>query len=154
MIRLLRGGNAYMALFIYTLIIGMVGYEIQMNAYESVGITFFVVMEVVGVIVYIMRKPNPQVMKREINDGDIREIEGNEMLDAEDKTYVKEMLEYRWIKQLAKGLGCMIFALFLFLNSLMIDEPIIGIGISWVIMLFGIFTVLFPGDENRNTIKK
>ena len=143
-----------MALFIYTLIIGMVGYEIQMNAYESVGITFFVVMEVVGVIVYIMRKPNPQVMKREINDGDIREIEGNEMLDAEDKTYVKEMLEYRWIKQLAKGLGCMIFAVFLFLNSLMIAESIIGIGISWIIMLFGIVTVLFPGDENENTIKK
>lgn len=154
MIRLLRGVSAYMAFFIYTLIIGMVGYGIQMNAYESVGITFFVVMEVVGVIVYIMRKPNPQGMKREINNGDIREIEGIEELDAENKIYVKEMLEYRWIKKLAIGLGCMIFAVFLFLNSLMIEEPIIGIGISWVIMLFGIFTVLFPGDENRNTIKK
>ena len=29
-----------MAFLIYTLIIGMVGYGIQMNAYESVGITF------------------------------------------------------------------------------------------------------------------
>lgn len=140
-----------MAFFIYTLIIGMVGYGIQMNAYESIGITFFVVMEFVGVIVHIMRKPNPQGMKREINYG---KIEGNEELDAENKTYVKEMLEYRWIKQLAKGLGCMIFAVFLFLNSLMIAESIIGIGISWIIMLFGIVTVLFPGDENENTIKK
>ena len=140
-----------MAFFIYTLIIGMVGYGIQMNAYESIGITFFVVMEFVGVIVHIMRKPNPQGMKREINYG---KIEGNEELDAENKTYVKEKLEYRWIKQLAIGLGCMIFAVFLFLNSLMIAESIIGIGISWIIMLFGIVTVLFPGDENRNTIKK
>ena len=55
---------------------------------------------------------------------------------------------------MAKFLGCMIFAVFLFLNSLMIAESIIGIGISWIIMLFGIVTVLFPGDENENTIKK
>ena len=143
-----------MAFFIYTLIIGMVGYGIQMNAYESVGITFFVVMEVVGIIVHIMRKPNPKDMKSEINSGDIREVEGNEEVDNLNKAREREMLEYKWIKQLAKGLGCMIFAVFLFLNSVMIVESIIGIGISWIIMLFGIFTVLFPGDENRNTIKK
>ena len=143
-----------MAFFIYTLIIGMVGYGIQMNAYESVGITFFVVMEVVGIIVHIMRKPNPKVMKSEINSGDIREVEGNEEVDNLNKAREREMLEYKWIKQLAKGLGCMIFAVFLFLNSVMIVESIIGIGISWIIMLLGIFIVLFPGDEKRNIEKK
>ena len=144
----------YMAFFIYTLIIGMVGYGIQMNAYESVGITFFVVMEVVGIIVHIMRKPNPKDMKSEINSGDIREVEGNEEVDNLNKAREREMLEYKWIKQLAKGLGCMIFAVFLFLNSVMIVESIIGIGISWIIMLLGIFIVLFPGDEKRNIEKK
>ena len=143
-----------MAFFIYTLIIGMVGYGIQMNAYESVGITFFVVMEVVGIIVHIMRKPNPKDMKSEINSGDIREVEGNEEVDNLNKAREREMLEYKWIKQLAKGLGCMIFAVFLFLNSVMIVESIIGIGISWIIMLLGIFIVLFPGDEKRNIEKK
>ncbi|WP_458397017.1 hypothetical protein [Anaerotignum sp.] len=54
-----------MQLFIYTLIIGVVGYDIQMHAYESVGITFFVVMELVGIIVHIMRKPNPKNVKSE-----------------------------------------------------------------------------------------
>ena len=144
----------YMAFFIYTLIIGMVGYGIQMNAYESVGITFFVVMEVVGIIVHIMRKPNPKVMKSEINSGDIQEIEGNVEVDTPNKAREREMLEYRWIKQLVKGLGCMIFAVFLFLNSVMIVESIIGIGISWIIMLFGIFIILFPGDEKENIEKK
>ena len=144
----------YMAFFIYTLIIGMVGYGIQMNAYESVGITFFVVMEVVGIIVHIMRKPNSKDMKSEINSGDIREVEGNEEVDNLNKAREREMLEYKWIKQLAKGLGCMIFAVFLFLNSVMIVESIIGIGISWIIMLLGIFIVLFPGDEKRNIEKK
>ena len=144
----------YMAFFIYTLIIGMVGYGIQMNAYESVGITFFVVMEVVGIIVHIMRKPNPKDIKSEINSGDIREVEGNEEVDNLNKAREREMLEYKWIKQLAKGLGCMIFAVFLFLNSVMIVESIIGIGISWIIMLLGIFIVLFPGDEKRNIEKK
>ena len=143
-----------MAFFIYTLIIGMVGYGIQMNAYESVGITFFVVMEVVGIIVHIMRKPNSKDMKSEINSGDIREVEGNEEVDNLNKAREREMLEYKWIKQLAKGLGCMIFAVFLFLNSVMIVESIIGIGISWIIMLLGIFIVLFPGDEKRNIEKK
>ena len=143
-----------MAFFIYTLIIGMVGYGIQMNAYESVGITFFVVMEVVGIIVHIMRKPNPKDMKSEINSGDIREVEGNEEVDNLNKAREREMLEYKWIKQLAKGLGCMIFAVYLFLNSVMIVESIIGIGISWIIMLLGIFIVLFPGDEKRNIEKK
>ena len=143
-----------MALFIYTLIIGMVGYEIQMNAYESVGITFFVVMEVVGITIHIMRKPNPKVMKSEINSGDIQEIEGNVEVDTPNKAREREMLEYRWIKQLVKGLGCMIFAVFLFLNSVMIVESIIGIGISWIIMLFGIFIILFPGDEKENIEKK
>ena len=143
-----------MAFFIYTLIIGMVGYGIQMNAYESVGITFFVVMEVVGIIVHIMRKPNPKDIKSEINSGDIREVEGNEEVDNLNKAREREMLEYKWIKQLAKGLGCMIFAVFLFLNSVMIVESIIGIGISWIIMLLGIFIVLFPGDEKRNIEKK
>ena len=143
-----------MAFFIYTLIIGMVGYGIQMNAYESVGITFFVVMEVVGIIVHIMRKPNPKDMKSEINSGDIREVEGNVEVDTPNKAREREMLEYRWIKQLVKGLGCMIFAVFLFLNSVMIVESIIGIGISWIIMLFGIFIILFPGDEKENIEKK
>ena len=143
-----------MAFFIYTLIIGMVGYGIQMNAYESVGITFFVVMEVVGIIVHIMRKPNSKDMKSEINSGDIREVEGNEEVDNLNKAREREMLEYKWIKQLAKGLGCMIFAVFLFLNSVMIVESIIGIGLSWIIMLLGIFIVLFPGDEKRNIEKK
>ena len=143
-----------MAFLIYTLIIGMVGYGIQMNAYESVGITFFVVMEVVGIIVHIMRKPNPKDIKSEINSGDIREVEGNEEVDNLNKAREREMLEYKWIKQLAKGLGCMIFAVFLFLNSVMIVESIIGIGISWIIMLLGIFIVLFPGDEKRNIEKK
>ena len=143
-----------MAFFIYTLIIGMVGYGIQMNAYESVGITFFVVMEVVGIIVHIMRKPNSKDMKSEINSGDIREVEGNEEVDNLNKAREREMLEYKWIKQLAKGLGCMIFAVFLFLNSVMIVQSIIGIGISWIIMLFGIFIVMFPGDEKRNIGKK
>ena len=143
-----------MAFFIYTLIIGMVGYGLQMNVYESVGITFFVVMEVAGVIVYIMRKPNPKVMKSEINSGDIQEIEGNVEVDTPNKAREREMLEYRWIKQLVKGLGCMIFAVFLFLNSVMIVESIIGIGISWIIMLFGIFIILFPGDEKENIEKK
>ena len=144
----------YMAFFIYTLIIGMVGYGIQMNAYESVGITFFVVMEVVGIIVHIMRKPNPKDIKSEINSGDIREVEGNEEVDNLNKAREREMLEYKWIKQLAKGLGCMIFAVFLFLNSVMIVESIIGIGISWIIMLFGIFIILFSGDEKENIEKK
>ena len=139
-----------MAFFIYTLIIGMVGYSIQMNAYESVGITFFVVMEVVGITIHIMRKPNPKVMKSEINSGDICEVE----VDTPNKARKREMLEYRWIKQLVKGLGCMIFAVFLFLNSVMIVESIIGIGISWIIMLFGIFIILFPGDEKENIEKK
>ena len=143
-----------MAFLIYTLIIGMVGYGIQMNAYESVGITFFVVMEVVGIIVHIMRKPNSKDMKSEINSGDIREVEGNEEVYNLNKAREREMLEYEWIKQLAKGLGCMIFAVFLFLNSVMIVESIIGIGISWIIMLLGIFIVLFPGDEKRNIEKK
>ena len=125
-----------MAFLIYTLIIGMVGYGIQMNAYESVGITFFVVMEVVGITIHIMRKPNPKVMKSEINSGDILEIEGNVEVDTPNKVREREMLEYRWIKQLIKGLGCMIFAVFLFLNSVMIVESIIGIGISWILMLF------------------
>ena len=140
----------YMAFFIYTLIIGMVGYGIQMNAYESVGITFFVVMEVVGIIVHIMRKPNPKDMKSEINSGDICEVE----VDTPNKARKREMLEYRWIKQLVKGLGCMILAVFLFLNSVMIVESIIGIGISWIIMLFGIFIILFSGDEKENIEKK
>ena len=143
-----------MAFFIYTLIIGMVGYSIQMNAYESVGITFFVVMEVVGITIHIMRKPNPKVMKSEINSGDIQEIEGNVEVDTPNKARKREMLEYRWIKQLVKGLGCMILAVFLFLNSVMIVESIIGIGISWIIMLFGIFIILFPGDEKENIEKK
>lgn len=143
-----------MAFFIYTLIIGMVGYGIQMNAYESVGITFFVVMEVVGIIVHIMRKPNSKVMKSEMNNGDIGEIDGNEEIDINNKAREREMLEYRWIKQLAKGLGCMIFSVFLFLNSVMIVESIIGIGISWIIMLFGIFIVLFSENEKRNIEKK
>ena len=143
-----------MAFFIYTLIIGMVGYSIQMNAYESVGITFFVVMEVVGITIHIMRKPNPKVMKSEINSGDIQEIEENVEVDTPNKAREREMLEYKWIKQLAKGLGCMIFAVFLFLNSVMIVESIIGIGISWIIMLFGIFIILFPGDEKENIEKK
>ena len=139
-----------MAFLIYTLIIGMVGYGIQMNAYESVGITFFVVMEVVGITIHIMRKPNPKVMKSEINSGDICEVE----VDTPNKARKREMLEYRWIKQLVKGLGCMIFAVFLFLNSVMIVESIIGIGISWIIMLFGIFIILFSGDEKENIEKK
>ena len=143
-----------MAFFIYTLIIGMVGYSIQMNAYESVGITFFVVMEVVGITIHIMRKPNPKVMKSEINSGDIQEIEGNVEVDTPNKARKREMLEYRWIKQLVKGLGCMILAVFLFLNSVMIVESIIGIGISWIIMLFGIFIILFSGDEKENIEKK
>ena len=143
-----------MAFLIYTLIIGMVGYGIQMNAYESVGITFFVVMEVVGITIHIMRKPNPKVMKSEINSRDIQEIEGNVEVDTPNKAREREMLEYRWIKQLVKGLGCMIFAVFLFLNSVMIVESIIGIGISWIIMLFGIFIILFPGDEKEIIEKK
>lgn len=143
-----------MAFFIYTLIIGVVGYGLQMNAYESIGITFFVVMEVVGITIHIMRKPNPKVMKSEINSGDIQEIEGNVEVDTPNKAREREMLEYRWIKQLVKGLGCMIFAVFLFLNSVMIVESIIGIGISWIIMLFGIFIILFPGDEKENIEKK
>lgn len=57
-----------MQLFIYTLIIGVVGYDIQMNAYESVGITFFVVMELVSIIVHIMRKPNPKNVKSEYDE--------------------------------------------------------------------------------------
>lgn len=143
-----------MAFLIYTLIIGMVGYGIQMNAYESVGITFFVVMEFVGITIHIMRKPNPKVMKSEINSGDIQEIEGNVEVDTPNKAREREMLEYRWIKQLVKGLGCMIFAVFLFLNSVMIIQSIIGIGISWIIMLFSIFIILFPGDEKENIEKK
>lgn len=143
-----------MAFLIYTLIIGMVGYGIQMNAYESVGITFFVVMEFVGITIHIMRKPNPKVMKSEINSGDIQEIEGNVEVDTPNKAREREMLEYRWIKQLVKGLGCMIFAVFLFLNSVMIVQSIIGIGISWIIMLFSIFIILFPGDEKENIEKK
>ena len=74
-----------MAFFIYTLIIGMVGYSIQMNAYESVGITFFVVMEVVGITIHIMRKPNPKTMKSKMNNGDIREIDGNGEIDTKNK---------------------------------------------------------------------
>ena len=97
-----------------------------------------------------MRKPNPKDMKSEINSGDICEVE----VDTPNKARKREMLEYRWIKQLVKGLGCMIFAVFLFLNSVMIVESIIGIGISWIIMLLGIFIVLFPGDEKRNIEKK
>lgn len=143
-----------MAFFIYTLIIGVVGYRIQMNACESVGITFFVVMEFVGITIHIMRKPNPKVMKSEINSGDIQEIEGNVEVDTPNKAREREMLEYRWIKQLVKGLGCMIFAVFLFLNSVMIVQSIIGIGISWIIMLFSIFIILFPGDEKENIEKK
>ena len=143
-----------MAFFIYTLIIGVVGYGLQMNAYESIGITFFVVMEVIGIIVHIMRNPNPKVIKSEMNNVNIRVIEENEEIDTPNKLREREMLEYKWIKQLAKGLGCMIFAVFLFLNSVLLDEPIVGIGISWIIMLFGIFIVMFPGDEKRNIGKK
>ena len=143
-----------MAFFIYTLIIGVVGYGLQMNAYESIGITFFVVMEVVGIIVHIMRKPNPKTMKSKMNNGDIREIDGNGEIDTKNKAREREMIEYKWIKQLAKGLGCMIFAVFLFLNSVLLAESIVGIGISWIIMLLGIFIVLFPGDEKRNIEKK
>ena len=143
-----------MAFFIYTLIIGVVGYGLQMNAYESIGITFFVVMEVVGIIVHIMRKPNPKTMKSKMNNGDIREIDGNGEIDTKNKEREREMIEYKWIKPLAKGLGCMIFAVFLFLNSVLLAESIVGIGISWIIMLLGIFIVLFPGDEKRNIEKK
>ena len=143
-----------MAFFIYTLIIGVVGYGLQMNAYESIGITFFVVMEVVGIIVHIMRKPNPKTMKSKMNNGDIREIDGNGEIDTKNKAREREMIEYKWIKQLAKGLGCLIFAVFLFLNSVLLAESIVGIGISWIIMLLGIFIVLFPGDEKRNIEKK
>lgn len=146
------GGKDYMKLFIYTLIIGIFGYGLQMNAFESVGITFFVVMEIAGIIVHIMRKPNPQIMKSETNNIGTQEIDNTDM-DAGNKPYVGEVVECRWIKQLTKGLGCMIFAVFLFLNSAMIAESFIGMGISWIIMLFGIVTVLFSGDENRNTKK-
>lgn len=49
-----------MNLLIYTFIIGVISVGIQNNSYQSMGISFFIGMMLVGIIYSIMKKPRLQ----------------------------------------------------------------------------------------------
>ena len=98
-----------MNLLIYTFIIGVISVGIQNNSYQSMGISFFIGMMLVGIIYSIMKKPRLQQTDKVISNTEKRSI----IIKTEDDK--KELnTEWKVFKQIIKGFGCMIFSVFSF----------------------------------------
>jgi len=123
-----------MGFILYCILITVISVILQNRMIESVGIPFFVVMIIGGIIFKIMHSPKKD--------------------EAE-----KEGINMNWkvMKYFARGLGFMIFAVFFYLNVMTFvrsEMLIVWIGVSWLIMIIGAAQVLLGVSDCNEMMEK
>lgn len=107
---------------LYFFLILILSVVIQTNITESIGISFFIIMTLGGIVYKIIKKPT------------IRKEES------------RETILYKAITELGLGLGIMILVVFLYLNIMVFTRGssfAIGTIVLWLGMIVGITNVWF-----------
>lgn len=128
-----------MGFLLYCVLITVVSVMMQSHMMESVGISFFVVMIVGGILFKVFRRPK----RNEIEKGETN-------------------MNWKIMKYFARGLGFMIFAVFFYLHVMTFvhsEMLIVWLGVSWLIMIIGMVQVWFGiidcnkklEEENKKT---